>query len=77
MKNVGHKWRMEKCSGKYRYLKEVLWVVINNNLNISSLSYCSKNETRYINNIYDKVIKSFFSWCLQDSVLTSCICFWH
>lgn len=61
---MGRKWRMEKCSGKYRHLKEVLWVVINNNLNISSLSYCSKNETRYINNTYDKVIKSLFSWCL-------------
>lgn len=36
VKNVGHRKKMRKCSGKYRHLKEVLWVVINNNLNISS-----------------------------------------
>lgn len=31
MKNVGHRCRMEKFSGKGRHLKEILWIVINNN----------------------------------------------
>lgn len=30
MKNVGHRWGMEKCSGKYSHVKKALWVVISN-----------------------------------------------
>lgn len=36
MKNVGHRWQMEKCSGKYRHVKKLLWVVIND-LDVHSL----------------------------------------